>query len=57
LFPFKQHAKRAIKEELNILIQKGFSRIYLRKMTDDSTQMPELLRIEELLEKEEAALG
>ena len=53
---FKQHAKRAIKEELNILIQKGFSRIYLRKMKDDSTQMPELLRIEELLEKEEAAL-
>lgn len=56
IVPFKQHAKRAIKEELNILIQKGFSRIYLRKMTDDSTQMPELLRIEELLEKEEAAL-
>jgi excinuclease ABC subunit A len=55
IVPFKQHAKRAIKEELNILIQKGFSRIYLRKMTDDSTQMPELLRIEELL-KEEAAL-
>ena len=56
IVPFKQHAKRAIKEELNILIQKGFSRIYLRKMKDDSTQMPELLRIEELLEKEEAAL-
>ena len=27
LVPFKQHAKRDIKEELNILMQKGFSRI------------------------------
>src|SRR3954464_5389463 len=28
LVPFKQHANRDVKEELNILIQKGFSRIY-----------------------------
>src|SRR6195256_1092046 len=28
LVPFKQHAKRDIKEELNILLQKGFSRLY-----------------------------
>ena len=41
LVPFKQHAKRDTKEELNILMQKGFSRIYTIK---------EILRIEELLE-------
>ncbi|OIR03391.1 UvrABC system protein A [mine drainage metagenome] len=41
LVPFKQHAKRDIKEELNILMQKGFSRIYSNK---------EIFRIEELLE-------
>jgi len=41
LVPFKQHAKRDTKEELNILMQKGFSRIYSNK---------EILRIEELLE-------
>src|ERR1700760_3545183 len=29
LTPFKQHAKRNIREELNILLQKGFSRIGL----------------------------
>lgn len=39
--PFKQHAKRDTKEELNILLQKGFSRIYSNK---------EIFRIEELLE-------
>ncbi len=41
LVPFKQHANREVKEELNILIQKGFSRIYSNK---------EILRIEEILE-------
>lgn len=41
LVPFKQHAKRNIKEELNILLQKGFSRLYLDK---------EVLRIEDVLE-------
>ncbi|MBC7913614.1 MAG: excinuclease ABC subunit A, partial [Pyrinomonadaceae bacterium] len=41
LVPFKQHANRDVKEELNILIQKGFSRIY----SDH-----EILRIEEMLE-------
>ncbi len=44
LVPFKQHANRAVKEELNILIQKGFSRIYFNK---------EILRIETLLESDE----
>ncbi|MEP6750419.1 MAG: excinuclease ABC subunit UvrA, partial [Bacteroidota bacterium] len=28
LVPFKQHANRDVKEELNILLQKGFSRLY-----------------------------
>jgi len=41
LVPFKQHAKREAREELNILIQKGFSRLYI-------DQQP--VRIEELLE-------
>ncbi len=41
LVPFKQHANRDVKEELNILVQKGFSRIYSNK---------EILRIEEILE-------
>lgn len=41
LIPFKQHANRNSTEELNILLQKGFSRLY-----DGST-----LRIEELLEQ------
>lgn len=44
LVPFRQHANRNMREELNILIQKGFSRMYLR------TAVPEILRIEELLE-------
>jgi excinuclease ABC subunit A len=43
LVPFKQHAKRNVKEELNILLQKGFSRLYVNK---------EVLRIEDLLEDE-----
>lgn len=30
IVPFKQQAKREIQEELNILLQKGFARIYLR---------------------------
>jgi len=38
---FKQHHKRDLKEELNILMQKGFSRIYI-----DS----QILRIEDIME-------
>src|SRR6478752_3708484 len=30
IVPFKQHAKREAREELNILMQKGFSRMYMR---------------------------
>ncbi len=40
LVPFRQHKNRDIKEELNILLQKGFSRLY------DG----DILRIEDLLE-------
>jgi excinuclease ABC subunit A len=42
---FKQHANRETKEELQILMQKGFARIYIKSGTVSS-----LMRIEELLE-------
>src|SRR5579871_3858410 len=42
LVPFKQHKNRDVKEELNILLQKGFSRLYVNK---------EVARIEDLIEK------
>jgi excinuclease ABC subunit A len=45
LVTFKQQAKRDIQEELNILIQKGFSRIYLRHPKEGSS----IQRIEEIL--------
>ncbi len=48
LVPFKQHAKRAIREELNILMQKGFSRMYLK--TIDGSKDGNVERIESLLE-------
>lgn len=51
LVAFKQHAKRDSREELNILMQKGFSRMYLK--TSDGAQ---LMRIEELLELDDKAL-
>lgn len=44
---FKQHANRAIREELTILMQKGFSRMYMRQ-ADTTTGTIE--RIEALLE-------
>ncbi len=40
LVPFRQHHNRSVEEELSILLQKGFSRLY----------NGEVLRIEELLE-------
>ncbi len=43
LVPFKQQKNRDVKEELNILLQKGFSRVYVNKET---------IRIEDLLESE-----
>ena len=44
LVPFRIHQNREVKEELNILLQKGFSRIYHNKET---------LRIEDLLESKD----
>jgi excinuclease ABC subunit A len=49
--PFKQHRNRNAKEELNILLQKGFSRLYIT-----SSAAGETLRIEDLLEMEEKEL-
>ena len=39
IVPFKQHHNRRIEEELNILMQKGFSRLYINK---------EIVRIEDI---------
>lgn len=47
LAAFKQHKNRDIREELNILMQKGFSRIIATSGTDKTTE-PD--RIEDLLE-------
>ncbi len=48
LATFKQHANRDIKEELNILVQKGFTRIASPAPSQGGALAPE--RIEELLE-------
>jgi excinuclease ABC subunit A len=47
LTPFKQHKNRQPREELNILLQKGFSRLYVAGET---------LRIEDLLDMDDIAL-
>jgi len=49
LTPFKQHKNRDTKEELNILVQKGFSRIYVRGSSDLNREAGTILRIEDLL--------
>lgn len=57
IVPFKQQAKRDIQEELNILLQKGFARIYLRaggaSVNDKKAKAAEststILRIEDAL--------
>ncbi len=54
LVPFKQHANRETKEELQILMQKGFARMYLRPSSSKETAS--ILRIEELLEKSDKEL-
>jgi len=51
LVPFRQHANRQSKEELNILLQKGFSRVWQTSAKGD-----ELLRIEDLLELDDKQL-
>lgn len=53
LVAFKQHAKRDTREELNILVQKGFSRIYVRNEEEGAG---EIFRIEDLLEQDDKAL-
>jgi excinuclease ABC subunit A len=54
LTTFKQHKNREIKEELNILLQKGFARLYVA--ASGATAQGETLRIEDLLEMEDKAL-
>src|SRR5262245_57445800 len=49
LTPFKQHRNRDTKEELNILVQKGFSRVYVRESSDVNHETGSILRIEDLL--------
>ncbi|MCW3461940.1 excinuclease ABC subunit UvrA [Chitinophaga nivalis] len=51
LAPFRRHAKRDVKEELNILMQKGFSRLY-----SPAGEGNGLLRLEELLEQKKPAV-
>lgn len=46
LVPFRTLSGRSIAEELNILLQKGFSRIYVKKPKEDGV----VLRIEDILE-------
>ncbi len=55
LAAFKQHANREAMEELNILMQKGFGRMYLTSM--QKKEAGEILRIEELLELDKKELA
>jgi excinuclease ABC subunit A len=50
LATFKQHKNRDIREELNILVQKGFSRVYSHQAGVKSPELGITHRIEELLE-------
>ncbi|NCA29162.1 MAG: excinuclease ABC subunit A [Chitinophagia bacterium] len=52
IVPFKQQAKRDLQEELNILLQKGFARIYLRTKTSSN-----ILRIEDALAMNKAEIA
>ncbi|HEX5025340.1 MAG TPA: excinuclease ABC subunit A, partial [Agriterribacter sp.] len=52
LSPFRLQGKRNIREELNILLQKGFSRLYM--VTEAGKG--EIVRVEEALELKEAEL-
>ncbi|MBI5372503.1 MAG: excinuclease ABC subunit UvrA [Sphingobacteriales bacterium] len=51
---FKQHRNRDIKEELNILVQKGFSRVY--SLQSSGQPAGEVSRIEDLLELKDKEL-
>jgi excinuclease ABC subunit A len=50
LTPFRQHKNRDIKEELNILVQKGFSRVYVHETSGVNPVNGEIFRIEDLLQ-------
>jgi excinuclease ABC subunit A len=52
LVQFPVHAKRNVKEELNILLQKGFTRLYITQKTSGKKkgEPGEILSIEDLLE-------
>ncbi len=58
LTAFKQHRNRDVKEELNILMQKGFSRIYVSPLSVAQNENPvsesTTYRIEDLLEDGDA---
>ena len=57
LVKFPMHAKRSIREELNILLQKGLTRVYKRPEPKGKKQAEgELLHIEDLLEQTDGAL-
>ncbi len=60
LSAFRQHRNRDIKEELNILMQKGFSRIYQSPFSISQKENPvnegTIYRIEELLEADAKTL-
>jgi excinuclease ABC subunit A len=53
---FKQHANREVREELNILMQKGFSRMYIINSASEDGFNGEVTRIEDLLEMDDDAL-
>ncbi len=54
---FKQHANRAIREELNILMQKGFARMYLKSTSKANLESnSKIERIEALLELKDKEL-
>ena len=50
LIALKQHKNRDLREELNILVQKGFSRLYVRHSSKVNSEAGEIIRIEDALE-------
>lgn len=50
LIALKQHKNRDLREELNILVQKGFSRLYLHEKDKAKSETGTIHRIEELLD-------
>lgn len=54
LVPLKRHPKRQMREELSILLQKGFSRLYF---PGSKTEKGTITRIEDLLETEKIKIS